>query len=103
MVLSILVAGFVEGLIAGIGYRVGVSPSEGGISRFIFKSFCQAIAGQTQFDCWNYYWMLWVLVIIVAILTFFFTIFKAKDWRVGLFLYLLGAIPGFLLMFMVGH
>jgi hypothetical protein len=101
VVIGVAVAGFVAGMITGIGLKMGVEPDEAGISTFVLKSFCEAMkdvdsSGRIQYNCT-------IMIIGMAILSIFLAIVSALanaalvgDWRIGLVIYGVGWIIGFL-------
>ena len=90
---------FVEGIIAGIGFKTGISPDEGSILILIMKEFCKATEGMSsQFNCWGFVILLTILAIVITLVTIFAEITKVDDWKIGLLIYGAGFSVGFLLI-----
>lgn len=96
---KIFVEGFITGLMAGIGFKTGISPDEGSILILIVKEFCKPIEGMTtQFNCWGFVTLLSLLVMLISLFAFLRTITKVDDWRIGLVIYGAGFLVGLLLI-----
>lgn len=95
----IFVEGIITGLMAGIGFKTGISPDEGSILILIMKEFCKAIEGMTnQFNCWGIVTLFSLLVMLIALSAFLRTITKVNDWIIGLVIYGAGISVGLLLI-----
>ncbi|RZB29031.1 MAG: hypothetical protein AEth_01635 [Candidatus Argoarchaeum ethanivorans] len=95
----ILVEGFITGLMAGIGFKTGISPDEGSILILIMKEICKAIEGMTaQFNCWGFITPISSFVMLSSLFAFLLTITKMDDWRIGLVIYGVGFSVGLLLI-----
>jgi len=96
---KIFVEGFITGLMAGIGFKTGISPDEGGILILIMKELCKEIEGMTtQFNCWGIVTLFSLLAMLIALIAFLRTITKVNDWRIGLVIYGAGFSVGLLLI-----
>ena len=95
----IFLEGIIAGLISGIGFKTGISPSESDILLLIMKEFCKATEGMsTQFNCWGFVILLTFLAIVITLFSISAEITKVEDWKIGLLIYGLGGFLGFLLI-----
>lgn len=96
---AIVLAGFISGMLFGIGLETGISPDENTLVLTIMKNFCEATNEfNTCFNCGSYLALLSVISFLLAIVSVFEEAMRIGDWRIGLGLYSIGWIFGLIFM-----
>jgi hypothetical protein len=99
--ITILITGFIAGFFAGASFKTGKDIDPESIVVNILGSFCSAIpstSSQASNSCFLSYGILTVCLVIVGIAEIFTTAQLIGDMRIGLFLYGISFIAGFLLV-----
>jgi len=103
--ISIIVAGFIAGMIFAIGLNTGISPDEGGVSVFILESVCEVVeesedGGAAAFNCGIIIPLFFLVTVILGVVAIAAEASQMQDWRFGLALYVTGWISGLLYILM---
>jgi len=105
-----LVAGFICGFSTAISLKMNVSLDEAYYMRMILSTVCDVT--NTSFpkgtswqkpDCGSYLMWFDILTVVIFIVTIIAAIRATGDILEGIFLYIIGAVAGFLLIFLFVH
>jgi hypothetical protein len=100
-IIPVWVGALIAGIITGAGFKAGVEPSPEGIALLVLETFCEAsedMPNSTPEVCWTLYGVAVLVSIIVFLISVFVAIQSIGHWIVGIIVYLVGFIPGIMLV-----
>ena len=95
---KIIAEGMAAGILAGIGFNMGMDIDRGGIYLFFVKMFCETTGDMIGIghNCWSFYGLISTLIIVITTFSIFSIIRKSKRIFRGALIYVSGFIIGFL-------